>query len=226
MKQLKTLTAILLAIFVYESEACFASGAQAEGQSQDDSIAVRKEQTFYLTPGIGLTNGIGAGLRFGYFLKPDYVLEYSTNATSNFVSSSEINQAVMVRSFLGNSFNISMGINKRREETGFLTDFLMSVFDSAIEKSSDENITGIKNHISATDYGIQVFLGNQWQWSYITVGIDWVGYYHPLKTVENKLVQEISYKDGHNDRRESKLKQGKNLYPSVSAMWFYLGISF
>jgi hypothetical protein len=226
MNQLKTITAILLAIFVCGSGAGFASGAQAEGQSQDDSIAVRKEQTFYLTPGIGLSNGIGIGLKLGYFLKPDYVLEYSTNTTTNLGGTSDINQSVMVRSFLGNSFNIAMGVNNRREKIEFQTDKLVSVFDSAIQRSSDANITGIKNHITATDYGIQVFLGNQWQWSYVTLGIDWVGYYHPLKTLENKLVQEISYKGGRNDRRESQLKQGKNLDPSVSLIWLYLGISF
>ncbi len=218
--------AIFLALFIHGSETCLASKSQADRPSNDESRAAREEQIFYLTPGVGLTDGIGVGFRFGYFLTTNHVLEYSTNAATDLTSSTEINQALMIRSFLGNSFNIALGINKRREESGFLTDYLMSVFDNAIERSSDTNITGIKNHITATDYGVQVFLGNQWQWKYMTIGIDWVGYYHPLKTLENKLVQDISYKDGRKERRESELKPGKNLTPSVSLMWLHTGISF
>ncbi len=112
--------AIFLALFIYGSETCLASESQADRPSNDDSRAARKEQVFYLTPGVGLTDGIGVGFRFGYFLTTNHVLEYSTNTATDLASSTEINQAVMIRSFLGNSFNIAMGINKRREETDFL----------------------------------------------------------------------------------------------------------
>lgn len=65
--------------------------------------------------------------------------------------------------------------------------------------------------------GVQLAIGNQWQWEYFTLGTDWIGYYAPLQ----KTRVEYDQDEGYEDLNSSSFSPGH-----LRILAFYLGASF
>lgn len=160
-----------------------------------------KQAGFLLTT--GFFEGFGAGMTGAYFLSRDSVLELSYVQSTNLFVSSASYAAVRLRRYLGNSVYLIGGLGYRETKyDGFLNDVFDS-FGTSISKLGDPNVKEIKTEASATTMGIDLGVGNQWQWGYFTLGCEWLGFYKPLTILKSDATVTTSYEDGSPDTTEN-----------------------
>jgi len=166
------------AVFLSSTPA-LASSVDAETSLVHDDSSEANRQRLTLELLYGLT-----GYTVGWFTSPDHVLElgYSGLASPAFGDGGDRwhEQAFLrSRSFWGNSFYSYWGLTGRRSGPGDGT---------KLPRDYDE-AAGL----------IDIGLGNQWQWSNITVGVDWAQLSLPV--YRERIVTAAAVAPGTDDRR-------------------------
>ncbi len=162
------------------------SGAidQVSGSTSDGKMIVSEPSDDYVYRGSSAANRdaktvtfmAGVGLQYGWmeFFKLAYVYKRNTHFEAfygrshlGFQNRDLVQVAGSVKQFFGNSFYGSAGIGLRQfdllEDNGYL--------------STESNI------YKKRDIAAEVFIGNQWQWEYLTMGVDWFGFSVPVRNL-------------------------------------------
>ncbi len=114
--------------------------------------------------------------------------------------------------FIGNSFYVNGGIGQRSIK-----------FDASL----DSKIVGapsISADAEAKTTGLSFGLGNRWQWSYFSMGCDWLGYFAALSSSGSKVDVPGAADKDTKDLKDSVDKLGKT--SSYQLLRFYMGVSF
>ena len=119
---------------------------------------------------MGISHGIdyrmgSTGVFVSKFMAPDHVLSLKAADTADPEDDAEAQTifALQYKYFAGNSFYISPEIYYMNyDENGASDTGNLNIFDNKNEKK--------------TTLGLGFRIGNQWQWSHFTLGVDWIGY--------------------------------------------------
>ncbi|MEI6397235.1 MAG: hypothetical protein WCO71_00565 [Pseudomonadota bacterium] len=164
---------------------------------------------------IGLTMMPVSGLRLGYFINPNLVAEVSYLTGSAKIGSFESRKSLMeakAKYFLGETFYVDGGF--AHESWG--------VNYSVLKSGGTLETADIRGKVTNT--GIDLHIGNQWQWEGFTLGCDWVGYFLNLST--STSYGSTSGLDTE-DQKSEEAKVKKNLGGSSAHVTrFYIGWSF
>lgn len=210
----------------------------APAQTSGDSQANRAQKTIVVTLqpiGFGPIPAFSSGFTVGYFQSPDLILQleatsgfrlnYTSSAqkdengygssTSSIAWTSEF-QAVAVgahaKYFVGNSFYVKGGLDYR------------SVRQADIHTNVGNSASSYTIEFTGQALSAALALGNQWQFSYFTLGIDWIGAVLPFTSKVSETNPANSTDYGRQLSREGQ----QNYLKSLSGLFgrFYLGASF
>jgi hypothetical protein len=108
--------------------------------------------------------------------------------------------------FVGNSFYFAANIYYRKHDIALKLDGEDDLFaENSVSTYSFEDLGG----------GFRI--GNQWQWSNFTLGVDWLGVNRSIFLIEEKLK---NYSEG------LKIADVKRPSTSITAAYLYMGFSF
>ncbi|MBQ49328.1 MAG: hypothetical protein CMP10_18260 [Zetaproteobacteria bacterium] len=148
------------------------------------------------------------GYSLGYFLNSDKVIELSSDTISLSVPTDSISveTALTVTSarlkwFLGNSFYLNLGLGQRK----------LSAVVSPFEMESNAT-------------GVQIAFGNCWQWSWLSLGFDWVGFFQPIAYSSTSNIPVVP-----GDSSSDAVVKTLDTFGKIGAVTFtlfYLGVSF
>ncbi len=164
--------------------------------------------------GLGIAPLPTAGMSAGYFIRQDILAELNyINGSATLLDSNLSWSVITARAkwFLGNSFYINTGAGVR--DISF--DSSYSMLGLASESKS------IRASTSAI--GLDVGLGNQWQWDTFTMGCDWIGYFQPV-SVSNRDGDSTGLSQSDLNSFKSSTSMGEESH--LSLLRFYLGASF
>ena len=108
-----------------------------------------------------------------------------------------------MRYFLGNSFNLGLAFGYR---------------DLALEYAGSDSDSVAS--ISFPSYGIDLKVGNRWQWESVSFGVDWLGYFHSFAEVN-----EVEEDDTLEEALEKTIEAVAAI-PTVYLFKFDIGVSF
>jgi hypothetical protein len=155
-----------------------ASLAFAEGSASESN---RQGKMAYAGAEAGLGFLLPAsGGEAGYFITPDLV------AALNYIQSDlsvgdalKLNaKLITARAFyyFGNSFYVNAGLGLRTYKVDVS-------LENAVVGAGD-----VKESVSTSNLGLDVGIGNRWQWSGFWLGVDWAGYFLPVtKSGDDKV---------------------------------------
>lgn len=192
--------------------------APLESKREDSAYARNGKNYSLLVELFGFSVGgiPSAGLSGGYYLSPDQILEASyVRGSISYLSVIEIFSSmytIRLKKFWGNSFYTNFGAGTR--EIGAGIDLKALTGDSTLLAKQ-----------SATSAGIELAIGNRWQYDTFTIGCDWIGFFAPLT--------KLSYVDempaGADPADAAKQKDAFDkiaLTGNLELLRFYLGVSF
>ena len=127
------------------------------------------------------TQGIGQTVSVGWFARPDALVDADlqlglVNIGLDDSSTSLSSQSLGLRWFLGNSFNGRIGLRHRLIEG-----------DNTILYRIGTEASRLR------DFGLDLAIGNRWQWSWFTLGVDWLGYFAPVVHTSVKQLALAQY---------------------------------
>lgn len=223
---------ILLSLVVASTNA-FAVETSVATAGHVSSQENRQNKKFIATGLIEAISDVAlGGVQGGFFFAPDTVLLLSASSgiqkrnTDYLDWTNEINEnrathaGISVQQFLSNSFYVKGGVAYRYVDIRRSYATTVWGFGSPTDPRSSYEFTG--ESTSAT-----ISVGNQWQWSYFTLGADWITIWAPVSS--NIKSEKYSYAGSttattvNNDADDAQKKYLKS--PSVSAS-FYIGASF
>jgi hypothetical protein len=173
----------------------------------------------FLLDAIGFTPSPTFGAAVGYYFTPNQVISGRFGSAAGIISSmDEKILSVDLKSFWGNSFYTRVGFSKRDY------DFSWDVYPT----DDDGTISFETERLSAktSSTGLELGLGNQWQWNSFSIGADWIGVYIPLSSSgtdevvnEGNAVEAGIFTDVDDDVKYAKTTQ-------LAFVRFYLGFAF
>jgi hypothetical protein len=183
------------------------SSTSSTGTNQK-SRTNRENKTVYLAPEFGLTMTPAAGLRAGYFVSPNWLIEagYVTGGFSN--GGFSANKSLIegrAKWIIGNSFYVDAGLGYEMWSASYEV------------KAADSPGEYVKiSGASATNLGAVFHVGNQWQWYGFTLGCDWVGYFLAVSS-------SFSFKDDAKADKEDKEKEEKDIERMLGGNSLHVG---
>jgi hypothetical protein len=176
----------------------------------------REDKKYLITAtplGIGL--GFITGITGGYYLNPHTIVGGRIENHSldlkiygyEFFSAQTKSAGGFVKYFMGNSFYIDAGLSAN------ITEFTVKNIGYTSEKGFYE----YRQHEKWQHGGLDLAIGNQWQWEHFTLGTDWIGIYQPLTQ------KQVEYENTAVGDDVQNIKLGVN---HARILAFYLGMSF
>jgi hypothetical protein len=190
--------------------------APVVSQAATDSSSNRSNKAAYVAyDAFGLTLMPVAGPRIGYFVSKDFVAEAGFATGDAKLGEFEANKKIIevkAKKFFGNSFYVDGGIGYETWEVSYPVAVDSGSYDTRQLSGNVQN-TGVELHI-----------GNQWQWDGFTLGCDWVGYFLSLNT-------STSFNDDSGvspEKKEAEEKDVKQTFAGNSPhiTRFYVGWAF
>jgi hypothetical protein len=118
--------------------------------------------------------------------------------------------------FFGNSFYATGGFGQRT----------LTYDDLKLKKISIDLFTPKGTRaVSYTDLGINLGVGNRWQWKYFSIGAEWVGVYVKLSDPEARRSFKGNTAQIYDDILEEKKLRDELTNPTLTSS-FYVGLSF
>lgn len=132
--------------------------------SENSSAHARMGKNYYLGAEIGSIPFSTQGVVVGYYLKPDFILEgaydrFAYNSTTVDVEITNIQ--ARSKKFWGNSFYTSHGLGYRTAKL-------------------DVKVLGESASATISSLGLDLGIGNRWQWDRFSIGIDWYDLFIPF----------------------------------------------
>lgn len=131
-------------------------------------------------------NGNSIGLIFSSFLTSNSLLELNIAGSQNTsfrdknLESRLTHQLATLRltQFYGNSFFVTYGVGVRRFQGAInFTESKQVIFGDASQQQKNKyDFYKVKQQ----DMGVEIALGNRWQWQNFSMGFDWLGLYLPV----------------------------------------------
>ncbi len=184
----------------------------------DSSEALRegKEWSLVFEPiGFSVAPIASYGLAAGAYLSSDMIMEASyAHGKTDFLIFNIFSDytALHLKKFWGNSFYTNTGFAMRKLGAGF-------DLESIATGASD-----LKASSSTTSIGVELAIGNRWQWDTFTLGCDWIGAFLPIA----KISDDIDMPAG---AKESEKKEAQDDWDNLAKthnyqlLRFYLGVS-
>lgn len=146
--------------------------AKSSTAGMGESEANRQGKIAY----VGAEAGLGmvfpaTGIEAGYFLTPNLIPSISYIQSDFTVSTASVTMSlVTVRAlwFIGNSFYADFGVGQRS-----------IAFDFSLDAAA-VGAGKYKVGASVANFGLDIGIGNRWQWDGFWLGTEWVGYFLPL----------------------------------------------
>jgi len=147
-------------------------------EKKPDAEEARADDVVALSAGTFLYNvlGFGVGIQGGAYVATNTLLEVDALTAVAIFPNVPRSDSVSfgVRQFVTPTFYVKGGVRYRRLRTEeYLFDSEPDGYDEFIEQS---------------DIGLDMALGNRWQWGGFTLGVEWFGVYRPLKTLDANQV--------------------------------------
>jgi hypothetical protein len=221
--------AILAALYAFSAASAKASASDYENVMivkrpsviEESSEHNRMGKSFYLSvQPVGFAVSIipSEGIDAGYYLNRNSLLqlEYSKGKGLDYVffDVEATTVGLNLKYFTGNSFYLKGGAEYRQVS---ITNFHCLFCDS--NTKSDLG--------SADSIGVELAIGNQWQWSNFTLGCDWLGATIPVATT--KISNSYKSDPDFSSSSKSDLDNAWNQLArttSYELLRFYLGASF
>lgn len=175
----------------------------------------RAKNAVVLNMGTYLYNliGAGVGVTAGLYLGTDTILEADLMTGGTVIPAviTSTSYSLGVRQFLAESFYLKGGLRQRHFAR---REWFDDLFDNPHELVVD-------------DLGFDFALGNRWQWSAFTLGVDWFGIYSPL-TVLSAKTRTIRKSDNVVIATEptSNGAAREGITTDVRLVYLFLGASF
>jgi hypothetical protein len=166
--------------------------------------------------GFGAALTIGTGGAVGYYLTPNSLLELSYVAGSSdylFIAIESALAELRWKKFWGNSFYTNLGLGYR--DIGLKAD--LDLFNDPGSK--------INRTLGAQSLGVNLALGNRWQWENFTIGCDWLGLFVPISSTGDSEIKDQNVEPGDKEKMED-LVEDLGKATSSQFLRFYLGVSF
>jgi hypothetical protein len=203
------MTRLLLVVFFLTSQTVDANESKdpfaIPGASKGtDGKAPKKSSRANRTPGkvygilepIGLSIYPGTGGHVGFVASPGISYEASTmHSISNLGGTSKFKTnryMARIRTYPGNSFNISFGMGLRNTTVNF----------DAEKHFSARSYEPVDEQVEVQTVGGQLHIGNRWQFSSFLIGCDWVGVYAPMLTLSKKYTDKSVVDEDKDRERE------------------------
>lgn len=188
---------------------------QGETVVRDSSEFSREgKRVFIGYEAFGLNPLASTGFMAGMYLSPDSIVDLSwTNGKFEWLGFEMKSTAIAVRykSFNGNSFYWRAGGMFRTYE------YDASYYDLSSAQTSNGTVK-----ISAT--GLDLGIGNQWQWDTFSLGCDWIGAFIAV-TGSSSVSRAAGATDAWYDKEVSDAKSISKK-GNLQLLRFYLGVSF
>ena len=181
-----------------------------------DSAAERADDHVALAAGVfGYGVGAGLGALAGTYLATNTLLEvdaYTATSVCPDDARKDTAAGLGIRQFLRSSFYLRGGFKFR--------DLTVDDCDFFTLPPIDESPIDEKKHVQ--DIGIDMALGNRWQFGAFTIGADWIGLYVSIATTKAEIVQE------DRDTGQEIARYESGVQPDVDFRYGYLqiGVSF
>lgn len=222
-----------------DNEATMTRTTSAQGSSELARTKQHVSASLELL-GVATPLGLGSGLRLGYFIRPNSMLElslasatqekktdddFSTSGSYSFDSyeADRVAKSSFVelsfKRFATNSFYWAVGPADRHTRADLVA------YQNSYA-TDDEETTKVAS-IDAHDMGLSAKIGNQWQWDHFTLGCDWIGLYMPLVTLNKKTSEEptaATDSPGYKRARNEFYKDVEDMH--AQGVRFYMGASF
>jgi hypothetical protein len=181
------------------------------------SMKNRKDKRAYIAAEIGLTIMPITGAKVGFFVSPQMLLEAGYYQGKAGVLGYDYQKKFMdlrIKWFVANSFYVVGGFGMEQ----WYVEYPVNTTDSTT-LFSNEIMTA-----EATNTGLEIHIGNQWQFSSFTLGCDWAGFF--LAASSN-----ISFSDNDKFDPDSKENAEKKIKKDIGGssphfVRFYLGWAF
>lgn len=163
---------------------------------------------------IGFTLMPVSGVRGGYFISPDLVTELSYASGSAGIGDFKVSKTLIelkAKYFFGNSFYVDGGLANE----SFKINYPVFVSSSAGDKDLSASVSNL---------GAVFHIGNQWQWSGFTMGVDWAGYFASLSSKSSfSTDSSVDAADKKKEENDIDTVYGSG---SIHAVRYYLGWTF
>jgi hypothetical protein len=186
---------------------------------QDSSAYNRIGQDYLITyeTGMAVAPVPSAGLTFGKYLSRNSVVQgnISSGILPFFYSTLQTQTTtVSYKGFAGNSFYYRAGAGFREIK---LLDWQ--------KKGEFYDVTGGPELGRSRSFVADLAIGNQWQWKYFTLGVDWIGFMPSLATVESRT--DTSWITNSEDRRRVESDWSEiSKVTTTQLLRFNIGASF
>ncbi len=172
---------------------------QRSARHRTPSWKQRDGKNWSVLAGMGLLDVtyFGKGIQFGKFLDPDTIAEIEVfdYVYDHGEGSSQLTtETARVRFFVGNSFNLVAGAGLRQSK-------------SDVYKWSDHDV---QSHFRSNSIITEVSLGNRWQFSNFTLGVDWFGLMGPLAKFSSSTSHDADVSDSSRESRSTEFNDGNN----------------
>lgn len=210
---MKVLGNLLLAVSMvatsaYGVESKITSSDENSSTTQGKSAAAREGKKAWVGAElIGLTFFPVSGVRGGYFVNPDLVVQgaYATGeATLGSLKFTKTVAEVGAKQFFGNSFYVDGNLAYEN-----------FAIDTEIGTASAKG--------SVTSTGLSAHIGNQWQWDGFTMGCDWLGYFAALSSEAKMKGSSVADDELEEEEKNASENLGGG---SIHLTRFYLGWAF
>lgn len=187
--------------------------------NESDSEFHRRDKKFQLTFTL-LGGGLGTigGANAGYFLSPNQLFgirwEKHEYLNVSYFSGVTKSYGIYGKTFFGNSFYVNYGLSKNYSE--FRLKKARYSLRDLLTNNVSRDLTYIRNE-KWEHSGIDLSIGNQWQWEHFTLGADWVGFYQSFAS---------SRKEYYENERDQENHDALFLRDHIRGLVFYIGSSF
>ena len=172
------------------------------------------KKVFVAVEPYGRLPSAGYGARVGYFITPDSLVgvNYSTGRLDlNDAAYESTLFELTYKRFFTNSIYMDAGLASEAVDTRY------RVIDAANSFAKVESKAALKRS------GVVLHIGNQWQWSNITLGCDWLGHHLPLSRKESF---SPSAGGDPSDEARQKREVKKATRSTLQMIRAYVGFSF
>ncbi|MBC7421331.1 MAG: hypothetical protein H7328_11435 [Bdellovibrio sp.] len=167
----------------------------------DESAANRQDKKYLVAAqllGYGPAASDLKGLHLGYYVDPNTIFQMELTMGSNPLIWGSSGYTILsyvagahLKLFTGNSFYLKLGLDYRRIDYRY---------EDPVLGSSYEKIDFVGSSLGAA-----FTIGNQWQWSFYTFGVDWIGLSGPFVSQVNSssttgTQQNVRRRDKDEDR--------------------------
>ena len=191
-------------------------GDSAKNRSDKHALIMWEVPLTYtprLGPGLGMIAGLfwsDNGIIEGYYNKTSYS-EYfgALFDTSTKLETDEVVYGARLKQFFGNSFHMDVGVEKK-------------AYRSLYRVVGDTDNRHVDYSVTAT--GPTFAIGHQWQWSYFTLGCDWLRVFKPTKYERTTLSVGKDIDAAKQTETDDMIRSRTNALDMSIRM--YLGLAF